>query len=51
MPMAVAALGELTRLFPINQLKLTGLTKFLMWPSTLREATVTDFKLGYRFLW
>ena len=33
---AVAALGELTRLFPINQLKLTGLKTCLMQPHIWR---------------
>lgn len=34
--MAAAALGELTGLFPINQLKLTGLKKCLMRPGVWR---------------
>ncbi len=34
--MATAALGELTELFPINQLKLTGLKKCLMRPRIWR---------------
>ena len=34
--MAAAALGELTGLFPINQLKLTGLKKIPMRPGIWR---------------
>ena len=34
--MAVAALGKLTGLLPINPLKLTGLKKILMQPRILR---------------
>ena len=36
MLLASAALGELTGLFPINQLKLTGLKKCLMWQGIRR---------------